>query len=419
MSRSGFRCTLPLTVLVCALAAIVTGRAVEPAEEVRGLWVVRHSLTSPPAVARLVADARRTGFTTLVVQVRGRGDAYFASSLEPRATALAAQPESFDPLAEVIRAGHAAGLKVHAWVNVDLVASATDLPASKLHIVNRHPEWLMVPRALASELNAIAPSSPGYVGKLARWTRAQSDQVEGLFASPLNPAAASHVVDVVTDLTKRYAVDGIHLDYIRFPGPEFDHSRAALAEFRTSVLPDVTTAERDRLDARLAVDPFIWVDMYPRRWAAFRQSRVTALVMRIRTTVKALRPSVVLSAAVVADADTAQTSRFQDWPAWAANGIVDVLCPMAYTTDAAVFDRQVREISRVVWPTPVWAGIGAYRLTPADTVENIRAARRAGAAGVLLFSYDGVRSATPAGPDYLDEVSRAAFTEVATAGSSR
>jgi hypothetical protein len=67
----------------------------------------------------------------------------------------------------------------------------------------------------------------------------------------------------------------------------------------------------------------------------------------------------------------------------------------------------------------VWAGIGAYRLTPADTVENIRAARRAGAAGVLLFSYDSVRQAAAAGPDYLDEVSRAAFAEAATAGSSR
>lgn len=419
MLRSGFRCRSLFALLVCVVAGTTVGLTVEPAEEVRGLWVVRHSLASPTAVARLVADARRTGFNTLIVQVRGRGDSFFTSSLEPRAAALATQSESFDPLAEVIREGHAAGLKVHAWVNVNLVASATDLPSSKAHVVNRHPDWLMVPRALAGELNALDPASPGYIGKLARWTRSQSEQVEGLFTSPLNPAAAAHVVEIATDLTRRYAVDGIHLDYIRFPGPEFDHSRVALAEFRASVVPDVTAAERDRLDGRSAVDPFIWVDMFPKRWAAFRQSRVTALVMRVRTAVKALKPSVVLSAAVVADADTAQTSRFQDWPAWAANGIVDILCPMAYTTDAAVFDRQVKEISRVVWPTPVWAGIGAYRLTPADTVENIRAARRAGAAGVLLFSYDGVRTATPAGPDYLDEVSRAAFTEVATAGSSR
>ena len=56
-----------------------------PLAEVRALWVTRASLTTPAAIEGLVSSARASGFNTLVVQVRGRGDAYFASSLEPRA----------------------------------------------------------------------------------------------------------------------------------------------------------------------------------------------------------------------------------------------------------------------------------------------------------------------------------------------
>jgi hypothetical protein len=66
----------------------------------------------------------------------------------------------------------------------------------------------------------------------------------------------------------------------------------------------------------------------------------------------------------------------------------------------------------------VWAGIGAYRLSPAQTIENIQAARRLGAAGFALFSYDSLTGAKPPAPDYLATVSRAAFSGVRSADSS-
>src|SRR5687768_15915948 len=92
--------------------------------EVRALWVLRTSLTTPERVAALVQSAREHGFNTLLVQVRGRGDAYFRGGLEPLAADLLRQPESFDPLAAVLLAGHAAGLRIHALVNVNLISSA-------------------------------------------------------------------------------------------------------------------------------------------------------------------------------------------------------------------------------------------------------------------------------------------------------
>ena len=136
-----------------------------------------------------------------------------------------------------IEQAHAAGIRVHGWVAVNLVSSATTLPSSREHIVYKNPEWLMVPRALASELSKVDMRSPEYVGRLARWTRAHSDEVEGLYASPLHPAAAAHVADVVKELVTSYELDGIHLDYVRFPGAEYDYSRGALQQFKASVQP--------------------------------------------------------------------------------------------------------------------------------------------------------------------------------------
>jgi uncharacterized lipoprotein YddW (UPF0748 family) len=400
------------------LPASLPGAAMSDGE-VRGLWVVRSSLTAPGAIVRMVADARAAGFNTLLVQVRGRGDAYYTSALEPRAAALAQQPADFDPLAAVLREAHAAGLRVHAWVNLNLVASAQELPGARLHLVNRRPDWLMVPRALAQELGGLDPSSPAYVGKLARWSRAQP-HVEGLYASPLVPAAADHAIAVVQDLVGRYAIDGLHLDYIRYPGAEFDYSRTALAEFRASVLADLTGEDRQRLDARFAIDPFAYSDFFPARWAAFRRSRLTALLMRARTAVKTIRPEATLSVAVFPDAELATTTKLQDWRLWSESGLVDVICPMAYTVDRAQFAQQIAEATRLTLAGPrVWAGIGAYRLSPAETVGNIVAARSAGAAGFVLFSYDSLIDPASAPPDYLGQVGRAAFDDRANAGDMR
>ena len=94
------------------------------------MWVLRTSLTSPASIAALVRSARENGFNTLFVQVRGRGDAYYRGGLEPLAPELARQPATFDPLATVIEAAHAQSIRVHAWVNLNLVSSAVALPAA-------------------------------------------------------------------------------------------------------------------------------------------------------------------------------------------------------------------------------------------------------------------------------------------------
>jgi uncharacterized lipoprotein YddW (UPF0748 family) len=356
----------------------------------------------------MVSAARVAGFNTLLIQVRGRGDAFFRNGVEPRAAALSGQPADFDPLATALKAGHDAGLRVHAWININLVANAAELPDARKHLVYRHPEWLMVPRELVREIASIDPRRPAYLDALARAVRAQSARVEGLYLSPIPDGAAAYTTSVVDDLVRRYDVDGVHFDYIRYPSDEFDYSRAALSRFRRDVIPDLDRAQRTLYDSRLKREPTIYADAFPERWRKFRRDRLTALVTRLRAAVKSRRPTATVSAAVFPDARDAVARRLQDWPLWTERGLLDVICPMAYTTDPAVFRAQIEFARLFAGTKAVWAGIGAYRLSSSETIESILTAREIGARGVVLFSYDNLAPLSGQS-SALSDIGRAAF----------
>jgi len=403
------RCAALRHAALVAASTILLLSPLHAQDEVRALWVVRTTLSSPAAVETMVQAAKTSGFNTLIVQVRGRGDSYFARGLEPQPAALAAQP-TFDPLAVTIARAHEAGLQVHAWINVNLIAGAVDLPSARDHVVYRHPEWLMVPRALAADLAGVDARSPEYLGRLSRHARERSADIEGLYLSPVQSAAAAYTTSVVRDIAARYEIDGIHLDYIRYPTQDFDYSRDSISAFRTSVVGDLAADDRRRYDARASGgEPLIYTQAFPERWLAFRTARLTALLDRLREAVRSARPSAIISVAVKPDPAEAEARHFQDWRGWIDRGLVDVVCPMAYTTDTAVFASEIATVREAVGAHPVWAGIGAYRLSPDQIAENVRSARRAGA-GVALFSYDSLIDAAR-GLGYLSLVARAAFNQ--------
>jgi len=120
----------------------------------------------------------------------------------------------------------------------------------------------------------------------------------------------------------------------------------------------------------------------------------------------------VVSAAVFPDARDAYQSRFQDWPEWLAEGILDVAVPMAYTTDDSLFGGEIASaVSAAGGGARVWAGIGAYLNGYQGTLAKIDIARREGASGVILFSYDwAVTTGSPDGErPFLERIGDARF----------
>ena len=384
---------------------------VRPFEEVRGLWVVRSTMTSAREVREMVETAYAAGFNTILVQVRGRADAFYDSRLEPRAEAVTDGPD-FDPLGDAIRQAHARGIAVHAWVNTHLVWGSGALPRSPRHLVNAHPEWLAVPEALGRELYTAEASAPGFEQRLLEYAQDHSGTVEGLYSSPSHPEVKDHVYNVWMDLTDRYDLDGIHFDYVRFPSGDFDYSAGALQRFQDWASAGLTRSRKRALEAAAREDPYAFVDALPGEWDEFRRMHITDLVRRIYMGVKARRPRMVVSAAVFANQDDAFRNRYQDWPSWLEEGILDVAVPMAYTVDNDRFQGFIRAGREAAGTRArLWAGIGAYLDTENGTLEKIDLARLEGAGGIILFSYDWAvtEGSRREGLTILERIGRAKF----------
>ncbi len=378
-----------------------------PQTETRALWVVRHTMVSPESVRELVRRAKENGFTDLVVQVRGRGDAYYDSHIEPRAEDLARQPPSFDPLALTIDEAHRVGVKVHAWINIYLVANIERLPKSKNHLIYKHPDWVMVPKGAAPAAYNIDPMSPGYLDLILEQVRSNRNDLEGLFVTPAHPEVKENIFNIWMDVATQYEVDGLHFDYVRYPNPQFDYSRTSINRFREEIERNLEDVERESLAEEFQHDPLVYATKYPAAYAQFQRNQVTELVERIYKGVKKVKPYTIISAAVFANDEDATRSRFQDWKRWLRMGWLDVVCPMAYTPDTVTFRNQMSNAINNAAGKKVWAGIGAYKQTAEGAVEKIRVTHDLGAHGFILFSYDSsIKVSAELNPkgDYLEKV---------------
>ena len=377
--------SLAFCAALCLLVPIVPGGAQSPtpptaplpvpanASEMRGLWVVRDSLTSPARVRHVVVTAKAHGFNALFVQIRGRGDAFYQSDLEPRAEELSGQPATFDPLAEVVRLGHAAGLQIHAWMNTCFVWGAGHRPRSARHVVNQHPEWL----ARDAHGHFLLKAGP---------------ECEGAFLTPANLDARRHIHDVFLDVARRYDVDGIHFDYVRYANSGYDYSGAALARFRVEQTSATDETERRALARREVHDRLAWPHAFPAAWQEFRRRQVTEMVGEISRDIKAVKPWVIVSAAVFADSKDALSTRGQDWKTWLERGYLDAVVPMAYGSSTPKVAAQIADAVACAHAAGryAYAGIGSWHIPAASTIAKINAEREVGAQGTVLFSYGGV-----------------------------
>ena len=342
-------------------------------EEFRGLWVVRHWLTDREQAMRAVQIAVDARLNALFVQVRGRGDAFYRSRLVPRSESLP-DPE-FDPLALLVEEGHRAGLEVHAWVNMYLTWKPTEQrPASPLHIFLRHPEWFM--RSIDGvDMGRVALDGIDLVKR----------GVTGRFLSPGNPDVRAHLLRVIEEIVDEYDVDGIHMDYVRYPNIHYDYNPAVSDAFKARYGFDPAAGKDNEAGAGAGPD----VTDVRKLWHQWRSEQVTLLVGQVREAIARLKPAVRLSAAVKPDMESAYMQYGQDWIGWSNGGLVDFVVPMFYRGSAEKIERQMTEARTRVNKGSLYAGIGVWNQSADDTVAQIEIARRKGLQGVVLFSVDG------------------------------
>jgi uncharacterized lipoprotein YddW (UPF0748 family) len=340
--------------------------------EGRAIWVTRFDYDSEAKIAYIMETAARAHFNIVYFQARAAGDAYYRSKIEPCATLLCGKlggTPLYDPLEVAVREGHRRGLQVHAYINAlsgrpaGIEGHCRPMPepdaGNPRHILLEHPEWAMTDRH----------------GRRLRCPNGE----EYVWLSPGFPEVRTRLARVAADIARRYDVDGIHLDRIRYPGTAWSYDAPSLTEFGR--------------------DP----SKYPAEWLAYRTNLVSRMVKETYDSVAAVKPSIVLSAAVwgvYEDKWNWRTQRgledlMQDPRLWAKNGYVDVIVPMTY------YHVQPSLCARADWTCllldhvegaehgtgrQMYIGIDAKE-GASEMVNEIRLAREGGASGIAVFSF--------------------------------
>jgi uncharacterized lipoprotein YddW (UPF0748 family) len=377
------------------------------AAEHRAFWVETFNtpLGTAADVMRVIDAAGQSNANSMFVQVRRRGDSWYLDSLEPLTEVPGAgEPDAsgrwtFDPLRYLIEQAHVRNIQVHAFVIVGSVKQGDTLPRSPDHVFLRHI-W---------DRDANAPYP---ITDRRQWaTRALPHNLAGTshggqrfgtewYIDLGHPDAAAYTVDVLAHLLRRYDLDGIHLDRIRYPEAPLDGGTAVNVGYNAASVARFNTVHGRNGDPATG-DPL---------WSQWRRDQVTAFVRRLYLTAKAIRPRIVVSAALITFGDGPSARGgfdrtepywrvFQDWQTWAREGILDAVVPMIYKRDSVPaqrtqFDDWLRFTVSLADETGRLgvAGIASYLNSASETRAQWMRAREAGADGVVFYA---LASATP------------------------
>ena len=333
-----------IMVVVFVLCPVVVSYA--QSGEARAIWQDRWSLESDAEVQAFVNYADAHNCNIALAQVFGGGYALYPSSFVPHW--YSSSPANFDSLAAAVTRGHALGLEVHAYINLCLVhQGSSPTPTNPAHLINAHPEWAMVNAAGVSDITKV-----GVAGT-------------DIFYDPHQPGFRQYLIDVATEIVTNYDVDGVHLDYVRYPGANYCYCNLHKADFQAAYGRLPVTGDPD--------------------WDTMRFNDVTSLVSGISSAVRAVKPLCKVTAA------TWRTNRtmYQSPTAWLENGLLDAICPMQYTSDVLVFEDWVRDLDPFSGGRQIWNGI----LASGDKIsEEVTITRNVGSWGQAIFEYSSMNN---------------------------
>ena len=307
--------------------------------ETRALWVSRWDYNTERSIEIIIENAASLHFNVLFFQVRGNGTVAYPSEYEPWAREYGNTHPGWDPLQKAIETAHQFGVQLHAWVNVYPGWRGSDQPYN----LNQAHDWFMV----------------DYCGELP----SQINPYQWL--SPTINKAQIHILDVLTEIYRNYDIDGLHLDYFRYPGTAYSYDTLSVNSFHKE----------------FGASP----EEKPLQWSNHRRAAVTGLLQELYSQIKTEKPQVVLSASVIGDYYIGRNVFFQDSHEWLAKGIIDAICPMIYVSDDTLFrkrllDHRENDHGRHIIP-------GLHLGMNPNPANQIAIAKELGCPGIALFSY--------------------------------
>jgi len=330
----------------------------------RGVWVPRWSIPDRQKVLAVLDDR----YNHIFLQVFALGESWYLSDLAPN------RLDSDVWLKEFLAEAHRRNIKVSAWINIFYSWGFAPVTSNARHPINSHPEWYMTNLSGRSILDY----SPEEL----------KDRImEGYYLAPAHPGVRQYLMQIVEELAQKYDFDGVHFDYIRYPNIQFTGDIQLRTGFdRKYYIDPRDLAQPESLGARIS--EWGYGDL-AQKWQRFIPDDLSALVAQLYRKIKAIRPGMLVSAAVKSDYQVARDEYQQDWAAWLNDGYVDFVCLMAYGRHIEPILN--KNLAAVNDPGRMIVGLGAYALTPGMVADQVRFVERSPYGGVTIFSYEEIK----------------------------
>ncbi|MCL1937134.1 MAG: family 10 glycosylhydrolase [Candidatus Azobacteroides sp.] len=299
-----------------------------PKDEIRAVWLTtNYSLDWPSKPVKNVNDIheqkneligilnrlKEANFNMVFLQTRLRGDVIYPSKIEPVSPFIQSGNNAFanyDPLAFAVEECHKRGLECHAWFVT----------------------YPLGPETIRGKEN----NSPTLQKNRDKMKRHKGE----FFLDPGDPQTRTYLISLIEEIVEKYDIDGIHMDYIRYPGADF---------------PDDATFRR------------YGVGMNKSDW---RRENINRFVYDVYDIVKKKKRWVQVSSSVIGMYNYLKESGGKHWTAysmyqdperWLQQGKHDFIVPMMYYKDNLFFpfiqDWKARRNGRFVIP-----GLGIFQL---------------------------------------------------------
>ncbi|MEG4962859.1 MULTISPECIES: family 10 glycosylhydrolase [unclassified Microcoleus] len=340
--------------------------------EIRAVWLDRGTIVAARSEQGLAAVFDRlaaAGINTVFFETLNAGYTIYPSQVAPQQNPLTV---GWDPLESAVKLAHVRGMELHAWVWVfaagnkrhnTLIGKPSSYPGP---VLSAHPDWANI-------------DNKG---------RTQHPNDGKFYLDPANPEARSYLLQIVSEIANNYKVDGVQLDYIRYPFQDdnanftYGYGIAARQQFR-----QLTGADPVNISPR---DGSLW-----RQWVEFKTNQINTFVAEVSQLLRQNYPRTILSVAVFPHPESQRIYKIQqNWEVWARQGIVDLIVPMTYALDTNRLQRITEPLvkEQMLGSALISPSVKLLTLPEVVAIDQIQALRDLPTGGYAIFAVESISS---------------------------
>ena len=338
--------------------------------EIRAVWLDRGTIVrarSQRGLAMVFDRLAAAGINTVFFETLNAGYTIYPSNVAPKQNPLTT---GWDPLEAAVKLARERNMEIHAWIWTFAVGNQAHNRAVNQAdnylgpVISTHPSWVMT-------------DNKG---------RKRHPADGKVYMDPANPYVRQYLLKIIDEIATRYQVDGIQLDYIRYPfqnpsrGFSYGYSTTARQQFQQLYgIDPMKISSRDRQN--------LW------KWTEFKINQVNSFVADASKLLKQKYPNMILSAAVFPFPRHERFDKIQqDWETWAMKGDIDLLTPMTYAMDTNRFQQITQPLtdSRVLGSTLITPAVKLLNIPEIVAVDQIQAARDLPTGGYIIFAAERI-----------------------------